>query len=76
LPAIGVHGLRHTAATWMVASGISPKLVQQRLGHAHVSVTLGLYSHVLPGQGQAAVTAMADAFDFARDQSVTKTVSL
>jgi len=29
----------------MIGAGVSPKLVQQRLGHADVSVTLGLYSH-------------------------------
>ena len=46
LPEIGVQGLRHTAATWLIAQGVSPKVVQQRLGHAHVSITLGIYSHV------------------------------
>jgi integrase len=50
LPLIGVHGLRHSAATWMIDAGVSPKLVQQRLGHADVSVTLWLYSHVMPGR--------------------------
>jgi len=54
LPHIGVHGLRHTAATFMIASGINPKVVQQRLGHAHVSVTLGLYTHVLPAHDREA----------------------
>ena len=63
LPEIGIHGLRHTAATWMIARGESPKLVQQRLGHSHVSVTLGLYSHVQPGHDQA----VADAFGAALD---------
>jgi integrase len=47
----------------MVARGESPKLVQQRLGHAHVSITLGLYSHVQPGHDQAAADALGAALD-------------
>ena len=39
----------------MIAAGISPKLVAQRRRHSNVSITLGLYSHVQPGQDQAAV---------------------
>lgn len=68
LPQIGVHGLRHTAATWMISSGVSPKLVAERLGHSNVSTTLSLYSHVLPGHDRAAAEALAAAFD---SQSVT-----
>lgn len=63
LPRIGVHGLRHTAATWMIARGDSPKLVQQRLGHSHVSTTLALYSHVQPGHDQAVADALGAALD-------------
>lgn len=58
---IGAHGLRHSAATWMIAQGKSPKLVQQRLGHAHVSVTLGLYSHVMPGHDAEVAEALEQA---------------
>ena len=43
LPEVGVHGLRHTCATWMISEGISPKVVVERLGHSHVSITLALY---------------------------------
>jgi len=63
LPTIGVHGLRHSAATWMLAKGISPKVVAQRLGHSHVSTTLQIYSHVLPAHDQEAVDAFAQALD-------------
>jgi integrase len=72
LPLIGVHGLRHSAATWMIGAGVSPKLVQQRLGHADVSVTLGLYSHVMPGHDADAAAALAAALDASR-RSVTTT---
>lgn len=72
LPLIGVHGLRHSAATWMIGSGVSPKLVQQRLGHADVSVTLGLYSHVMPGHDHDAAEALAKAVASSRRDSVIK----
>lgn len=63
LPTIGVHGLRHSAATTMIAGGINPVVVQQRLGHAHVSITLALYTHVLPGHDQAAADLLGKALD-------------
>jgi len=43
VPEITFHGLRHTFATWALESGISPKLVQDALGHAHLSTTLDVY---------------------------------
>lgn len=49
LPHLRFHDLRHTAASLMLAEGIHPKVVQERLGHANISTTLDTYSHVLPG---------------------------
>ena len=63
LPQIGVHGLRHSAATWMIAAGESPKVVTHRLGHAHVAITLQLYAHVMPAHDRAAADAFAAALD-------------
>jgi integrase len=42
------HSLRHTAATQMLELGISPKVVQERLGHGSISITMDLYSHSTP----------------------------
>lgn len=69
LERIGVQGLRHSAATWLVASGESPKLVAQRLGH-DVTVCLRTYAHVAPGRDLEAASRFAAAFD-SRDQTVT-----
>ncbi|HET9495772.1 MAG TPA: tyrosine-type recombinase/integrase, partial [Chloroflexia bacterium] len=41
-----LHDLRHTSATLMLANGEHPKIVQERLGHSDVSMTLNRYSHV------------------------------
>ena len=47
LPPIPLHGLRHNA-TLALASGVNPRIVSGRLGHATVALTLDVYSHVLP----------------------------
>jgi integrase len=47
--------LRHTSATLLLAQGVHPKTVQERLGHADISMTLNRYSQVTPDlQRQAA----------------------
>lgn len=39
------HQLRHTHATKLIESGISPKIVQERLGHSNITTTLQTYTH-------------------------------
>jgi integrase len=48
LPEIRFHDLRHTHATLLLAEGVHPKIVQERLGHSQISLTLDTYSHVIP----------------------------
>jgi len=55
------HDLRHSHATHLLASGVHPKIAQERLGHATVAVTLDLYSHVLPGMQEEAAARVDDA---------------
>jgi integrase len=57
------HDLRHTCATLLLRQGVNPKFVQELLGHADVSLTLNVYSHVLPDMGDAATGAMDDALE-------------
>lgn len=59
LEGIRLHDARHTHASLMLKQGVHPKVVQERLGHATISTTLDLYSHVTPGLQQAA----AEGFD-------------
>ncbi len=58
LPMIRFHDLRHTAATLLLTQGVHPKIVQERLGHSQVSLTLDTYSHVLPGMGREAASKL------------------
>ncbi len=59
LPRVRLHDLRHTCATILLRMGQHPKYVQELLGHANISITLDVYSHVLPGMGDG----LADAMD-------------
>lgn len=54
------HDLRHTAATLMLRSGIGPKTVSDRLGHATVAFTLDTYAHVLPDVQKDAAEALSN----------------
>ena len=49
LPDMRLYDLRHTAATLRLVNGEHPKVVQEMLGHASITLTLDTYSHVLPG---------------------------
>jgi len=54
------HDLRHTHASQLLRQGVHPKVVSERLGHASVSITLDIYSHVLPGLQEEAVAKLDD----------------
>jgi integrase len=60
LSKIRFHDLRHTHATHMLANRVHPKVASERLGHSKVSITLDLYSHVIPGMQEDAA-AMVDS---------------
>lgn len=51
---IRLHDARHTHASLMLKQGIHPKVVQERLGHSTIAITLDTYSHVAPGLQEAA----------------------
>lgn len=62
LPDLRFHDLRHTAATLMLQQEINPKVVQERLGHSDISLTLNTYSHVLPSMQEEAAEKMDELF--------------
>lgn len=55
---IRFHDLRHTCATLLLAQDIPPRVVQELLGHAQVSLTLETYTAVLPRHLEAAAARM------------------
>lgn len=58
LPRIRFHDLRHTAATLLLLRSVHPKVVSELLGHSSVSLTLDVYSHVLPDMQREATAAL------------------
>ncbi len=51
---IRFHDLRHTSATLLLKQGVHMKVVQERLGHASIDITMDTYSHLLEGMGREA----------------------
>ena len=72
LPHIRLHDLRHTHATMMMAQGVNPKTVAERLGHASVVITLDTYSHVLPGLQEEAALKFEEGLRKAAGQQPVK----
>ena len=52
---VDLKGLRHTHATILLEQGVSPKVIQERLGHTTITTTMNVYSHVTPTMQRAAV---------------------
>ena len=59
MPKPSYHDLRHTHAAMCIALGIQPKVIQERLGHASITITMDLYGYLMPGLQEQ----VADAFD-------------
>lgn len=48
------HDLRHSHASQLLAAGVPPQIVSQRLGHSDLGVTLRVYAHLLPNMQEGA----------------------
>lgn len=58
LPRLTPHGLRHAAATLMVAAGVPMRQVADQLGHRNPATTARIYAHVLPEALREAVKVL------------------
>ncbi|WP_028308773.1 tyrosine-type recombinase/integrase [Desulfitibacter alkalitolerans] len=67
LPKIRLHDIRHSHASLLLAKGVSPKVIQERLGHSSITITLDLYSHLAPGMQEAASNMIDDLFHKEKD---------
>jgi len=61
LKGVRFHDLRHSHASQLLRQGVHPKIVQERLGHSGIAVTMDIYSHVLPGMQEQAAQGFDDA---------------
>lgn len=60
---IGCHGFRHTHATILFEAGISPKEIQNRLGHSDISMTLDTYTHLTKHMEKSTVDKLMKYMD-------------
>jgi integrase len=67
LPRVTLHGLRHSYATIALEAGIHPKVVSERLGHSTVSLTLDVYSHIIPALHEEAAERVAALINASND---------
>jgi len=62
----GMHALRHFYASWLInrpqdgGLGLPPKMVQERLGHATINLTMDTYSHLFAREDDADELAAAE----------------
>ena len=61
LRGVSLHSLRHSHASELLSQGAPITAVAERLGHASPNITLGIYSHALPADNQAAAKLWNDA---------------
>ena len=72
LKVIRLHDARHTHASIMLKQGIHPKIVQERLGHSSIQITLDTYSHVAPGLQDAAAKRFDDILGIKHNENVAE----
>lgn len=68
LPRIRFHDLRHTHISLLLIAKEHPNVVSARAGHASVSITLGIYGHLLPGMQEGAASRINELLGTAAER--------
>jgi integrase len=80
LAGVSLHSLRHSHASSLLSKGVPLAVVSERLGHADQNITLGIYSHALPADSNAAAKvwndAMADVIAVARKPAAPRMLAI
>jgi integrase len=63
LPPVGLHTLRHSAASVMLSNGVPLKVVSDMLGHSSIAITGDIYGHVSPDVSRDAVSRLSAALN-------------
>lgn len=58
LTGVGLHTLRHSAASVMLSNGVPISVVSQLLGHSGISITVDVYGHVSPDVSRNALDVL------------------
>lgn len=58
MPQATYHDLRHTHAAMLIRMGVQPKVIQERLGHSSIKMTMDLYGYLMPGLQESVAEAL------------------
>lgn len=58
---VGLHTLRHSAASVMLTAGVPLKVVSEVFGHASIAITGDVYGHVSPDVSREALDRLSEA---------------
>jgi integrase len=58
LKGFGFHEVRHSFASFMIASGCHPGVLKELIGHESIRTTIDTYGHLYPDAKQAARAAL------------------
>lgn len=61
-----LHDLRHTSVSLLIELGAHPKLIQERLGHSSITVTMDVYGHLFSSLTEAVTERLDEVFAAAR----------
>ncbi len=61
LDGVGLHTLRHSAASVMLTNGVPLKVVSELLGHSGIAITADVYGHVSPEVSRSAIDVLGSA---------------
>jgi integrase len=65
------HDLRHAYASMLIAAGLSPKIIQVRMGHDSITTTMDSYGHLYPESEDATRAAIDEVFRPEVDEKLT-----
>jgi len=68
------HDLRHTCASLSIAQDAHPKLIQARLGHSSIQITLDRYGHLFPSVEAALADSLDAAFRASTNEALPRSV--
>ncbi len=62
LKKIRIHDLRHSHASLLINQGEDYLVVKERLGHASITTTIDIYSHLYPSKQKNLANKLDDIF--------------
>jgi len=71
LKGVGLHTLRHSAASVMLSEGVPLNVVSQILGHSGISITADVYGHIAPEVSRNALDVLGAALTAPPETSPT-----